>query len=200
MVDRMKRGGIGLVVVWFVLVSTSQGCSCVIPSVYRSYYSDYIALVAKAKVLRKSRLDALTVKYDMQLRMMFKSCPPRKVFSVYTTSQSAACGVRFRVGSVVVLFASRQAGRYRVGLCDLNQPWGKLSKAEKSFLLGRELTCRGVNYCGSGGEVPPLGCPEGCPACALSNPSIVCETSLCRGCGLEAAFLYNASTFEPVSC
>jgi len=208
----MKKRIIGrksvLVVALFLLTASDMmgtaplvsACTCREPSVYRDYRDDFVTNVFRVKV-KKEVVDGRDRWYKVKMGKNFKGCRPRKRnFWIKTAESSATCGALLKVGRTHILFAHRESKRvYSIHSCNPNKQWRDLSKAEKTFLKGREYECNGRRFCADGGSAY-LKCSEGCPACDYKKEGITCETSVCRGCGLDAAYLYDSKTFEPAQC
>ena len=196
----MKTRILALFLLTSLLIGTVSACKCVEPSVYRDYRDDDNTNVFHAEV-KNEVVQGSNRKYRVEMIKNFKGCSPEegKKFWVTTAASSAACGARLEVGHTYLLFANKASNLYTINSCDPNKKWSDLSVDEEKFLLGRQYECNGKQYCANGGSAY-LKCSEGCPACDYEKKGITCETSVCRGCGLHAAYLYYTATFEPAEC
>jgi len=154
---------------------------------------------------RKNRKGQLKKYYKARVKKVFKGCRTQeeKIW-IETASESAACGVELRAGKKYYLFANKGEGlngteTYSINSCGPNKIASESVKNERKFLDGRQYSCGDKEFCANGMS-PYLKCAiVTCPKC--DEDGFYCDTSVCRGCGLSASWIYNASTAELVgSC
>jgi len=135
------------------------------------------------------------------VKKFFKGCPPTYRSVVITTGgNSATCGFNFDIGQEYLfvgsntkagVLGSRELDVYSTNLCSATRPWRSVTPLERLWLLGQQYTCGNKNLCSSGIHSALFKrCSEACPPCA-DQAGLVCKTSLCKGCGLAAATLYQ---------
>jgi len=145
--------------------------------------------------------------YVARVQRTLKGCPPSNpLILISSASSGAACGVIFPPNTNWLVVGSKAATEsqdldvIRTSQFTGTTPWAKVPRRVRQWLLGQEYRCGSVQLCANGLHIRLLlRCAESCPSCA-QVPDLVCTTSLCRGCGLDAASIYRNSTGEVVNC
>lgn len=166
-----------------LLVTIASACKCVPPTIQRSYYPPTTKSFVSATILR-IRPKANIIKYRIRIVFDYKGClQPGKKLTVVTSAFSSACGVTNLKKKVTYVLPIRAGKRPRISLCDFIKPVAMLSKAEKTFLDGRQIMCKGLTTCANGNT--PAKCLR--LACEFLTPpcpdATTCIDNFCLGCG-----------------
>ena len=179
------------------LPSVSQACSCLPPSLSRSWHES-------SDTLRVTLVSERTVGqfhyYEAEVHRPFSGCTqPGDRILLESASNQAACGIRLSVGDEWLVTASNADSQGRpdvfgVNLCGYNRPWTQLTRPERDFLNARLVVCpgSGVAVCADGTQ--PVAClvdPCDVAFCGLEER---CQSNDCGGCTAE---FYDAF-FDPV--
>ena len=118
---------------FFVVDSTAQACSCMEPSIERSF--DEATDVAAVRIQGKRTIDGELIYAATVIRTVKGCTESRERVFLATAESSAACGVTdLRPGRTYLVFGHESEelrGRavFDIGLCDYNRPISELTRA-----------------------------------------------------------------------
>ncbi|XP_041709770.1 metalloproteinase inhibitor 3 isoform X1 [Coregonus clupeaformis] len=123
----------------------TEACSCALSHPQDAYCNSDI--VIRAKVVGKKLLKDGpfgTMRYTVKQMKMYKGFNKMQhVQHIYTDASESLCGVKFDINKYQYLITGRVFdGKVYTGLCNFNQPWERLSLAQKKGINHRyQLGC-----------------------------------------------------------
>jgi len=174
--------------IWQALSTPAAACKCAVPELTRSY--DVAEVALHVRVLSQVPAPAGLRRYlAVTLGKPVKGCiPPLGLVLVQSSSESAACGVTFALGSEQLVFGSSEGRRFGLplistGSCAGNRDYDGLSADERSFLATRWNCCGAACGCVASSTARCLADPCEVSTCAV--PEATCESNYCGGCFAE---------------
>jgi hypothetical protein len=129
-----------------MLVAACDACKCAVTPVPKRYYTPEYERVVRAGVTNEFPAPCMInatscpVLYKLRVIKAFKGCDKPATIDAYTTSDSASCGIKLRVGAEYLMFLKSTQSQH-IGTCQGIQLFSELSAADRNFLNTRRVCC-----------------------------------------------------------